>query len=105
MADERLAKHVVSSHVRSHPHAEHEDEAAAVEMRDLFADETVPLSRLAASSIKSCFKSIRIKHLKPSLNNIDQDKVAKLYADLRRESTNNGGVPIAVRHIESIMHV
>lgn len=32
-------------------------------------------------------------------------QVAKLYADLRRESSASGGVPIAVRHIESVMRM
>ena len=29
----------------------------------------------------------------------------QLYADLRRESSISGGVPIAVRHIESVMRM
>ncbi len=43
--------------------------------------------------------------LKPSLTNIDQEKVTRLYADLRKESEVSNGVPIAVRHIESIMRI
>jgi DNA replication licensing factor MCM2 len=39
------------------------------------------------------------------LTNIDQEKVAKLYSDLRKESEISNGVPIAVRHIESIMRI
>ena len=39
------------------------------------------------------------------LRGFDQDKVASLYADLRRESASSGGIPIAVRHIESIMRM
>lgn len=31
--------------------------------------------------------------------------MARLYADLRRESSASGGVPIAVRHIESVMRM
>ena len=41
----------------------------------------------------------------PKLRGFDQDKVSSLYVDLRRESANSGGVPIAVRHIESIMRM
>ena len=37
--------------------------------------------------------------IKPQLQNIDQEKVKKLYADLRRESSQTGGVPITVRNI------
>jgi len=45
------------------------------------------------------------RSLKPSLTNIDQDKVANLYTQLRRESEVSNGIPIAVRHIESIMRI
>jgi len=43
--------------------------------------------------------------VKPVLHNIDSEKIASLYADLRKQSALSGGVPIAVRHIESIMRM
>ena len=43
--------------------------------------------------------------IKPALSGIDQDKVPRLYAELRRESEISGGIPIAVRHVESIMRM
>ena len=36
---------------------------------------------------------------------MDQDKVAKLYAELRKESMRTGSIPITVRHIESIIRI
>ena len=39
------------------------------------------------------------------LHDINQDKLARLYADLRKASEEVGGVPIAVRHIESILRM
>lgn len=39
------------------------------------------------------------------MHSIDQDKISHLYADLRRESATCGGVPIAVRHLESLMRM
>ena len=41
----------------------------------------------------------------PKLHQMDQDKVAKLYADLRKESLRTGSIPITVRHIESIIRI
>ncbi len=41
----------------------------------------------------------------PKLNQMDQDKVAKAYADLRRESMATGSIPITVRHIESVVRM
>jgi DNA replication licensing factor MCM2 len=45
------------------------------------------------------------KTLKPSLTRLDMDKVARLYSDMRKESEISNGVPIAVRHIESIIRM
>jgi DNA replication licensing factor MCM2 len=43
--------------------------------------------------------------VKPSLMNMDQDKVSKMFAALRRESMITGSVPITVRHIESMIRM
>lgn len=39
------------------------------------------------------------------LHDLDSEKIASLYADLRRQSAISGGVPIAVRHIESVVRI
>ena len=41
----------------------------------------------------------------PKLNEIDKDKLMNFYADIRRESSVAGGIPIAVRHIESVIRM
>ena len=41
----------------------------------------------------------------PKLGAMDQDKVARLYADLRRESINCNSIPITARHLESIIRM
>lgn len=43
--------------------------------------------------------------MEPKLQNIDNHKITALYAELRRESMVTGGIPIAVRHIESIIRM
>ena len=43
--------------------------------------------------------------IQPKLDDFDQEKVASLYAALRKESVSSGGVPIAVRHIESLLRM
>ena len=45
------------------------------------------------------------RHCRPVLTHINQDKIARLYADLRKESELSNGIPIAVRHIESIIRM
>lgn len=41
----------------------------------------------------------------PKLNEIDKEKVIQFYADIRKESSVVGGIPIAVRHIESVLRM
>lgn len=41
----------------------------------------------------------------PRSTNIDKDKISSLYADLRRESSTPGSVPMTVRHLESIIRM
>jgi DNA replication licensing factor MCM2 len=41
----------------------------------------------------------------PVLQEINREKIASLYADMRRQSDITGGVPTAVRHIESILRM
>jgi len=43
--------------------------------------------------------------VKPVLHDVDREKIASLYADLRKQSQSSGGVPIAVRAIESVVRM
>ncbi|KAL4931070.1 MCM DNA helicase complex subunit MCM2 [Aspergillus undulatus] len=45
------------------------------------------------------------EHCHPKLYQIDQDKIARLFADMRRESLATGAYPITVRHLEAIMRI
>ena len=45
------------------------------------------------------------KYVHPKLNEIDKEKVSQFYADIRKESNIVGGIPIAVRHIESVLRM
>jgi DNA replication licensing factor MCM2 len=41
----------------------------------------------------------------PRLSEIDKEKVTNFYAKIRHESSAVGGIPIAVRHIESVLRM
>lgn len=43
--------------------------------------------------------------VKPKLYDMDQDKMARLFSDLRRESLATGSFPITVRHLESMIRM
>ncbi|KAM3574659.1 hypothetical protein VYU27_003385 [Nannochloropsis oceanica] len=107
IADERLADFVVRSHQRSHPSqavaggigTEHETnpETAALAAE---GGVTTVSQRLFTKYIMYARSNVR-----PQIQDVDQDKIERLYVDLRRESKQCGGVPIAVRHIESIIRM
>ena len=101
VSDERLAKFVTGSHMRSVP------------TRELEPGETPPQSEedahqrpdLIPQNLLRKYISYARANVRPVLRNFDQEKVASLYVALRRESQASGGVPIAVRHVESIMRM
>jgi len=109
IGDEALAKFVVGSHQRSHKHereAREAREAADREAGGAFegvvndrGEESIPQEMLQK------YIQYARTYQRPQLHGIDEDKLAKLYSDLRRESATSGGVPIAVRHIESVMRM
>jgi DNA replication licensing factor MCM2 len=132
--DAKLAGFVVGSHLRSHPVVREildaRGGAAPGALAAELSAEMVPIVERArvsmtmssldegaaavggdGSAIEPIDQELLRKYivhartLKPSLTNIDQEKVAHLYTQLRRESEVSNGIPIAVRHIESIMRI
>lgn len=115
VADELLAKFVVGSHRRSHPHFDAETEEMDVATS---LDEDVSLSKYSSSSYAnlSLFQMISQdilrkyimyarEKIRPKLFDLDQEKLARLFSDLRRESLATGSVPITVRHLESMIRM
>lgn len=103
VSDERLATFVTSSHM------------SAVPTRDVVSGKVELNATRGATSRPGMIDQELLRkyiqyartNVRPSLRNnaFDQEKVASLYVALRRESANSGGVPIAVRHVESIMRM
>ncbi|ESO84409.1 hypothetical protein LOTGIDRAFT_168864 [Lottia gigantea] len=87
--DERLANFVVASHMRHHPN----------ECINTTGAEPLPQDLLKKYIIYAKEK------VHPKLHQMDQDKIAKMYSDLRRESMATGSIPITVRHIESMIRM
>jgi len=98
--DEMLARFVVNSHVKHHPNmepGENEDDLLAAPEQPKF--EAIPQEMVKKYIIYAKDK------VKPNLQNMDQDKVSKMFASLRRESMITGSIPITVRHIESMIRM
>ncbi|KAF2195233.1 MCM-domain-containing protein [Zopfia rhizophila CBS 207.26] len=111
--DERLAKFVVNSHGRAHPltgagygfsekgqQPERTEEAMEIDGEDGPKQEGEIPQELLRKYILYAREKCR-----PKLYQIDQDKVARLFADMRRESLATGAYPITVRHLEAIMRI
>ena len=101
--DEKLADFVVSTHIKSH---ELESSGAAVD--EEAQEEVERATNSLGLSQEQLKKYIMFSKMtcRPKLDNIDRDKIAQFYADLRQKSMSSpGGVPVAVRHIESIIRL
>lgn len=104
--DEMLANFVVDSHAKSQPKGSNIEETPA----GLSQGESSNLSHSSNPEVLSqdtLRKYITYAKLNvfPKLHDVDLEKLTHVYADLRRESSHGQGVPIAVRHIESMIRM
>jgi DNA replication licensing factor MCM2 len=105
-ADEILASFVCRSHRRSHPKARQHPAESDVDANgqdskeddDPASDKPLP-QPLLRSYIQFAKASCR-----PSAANIDESTIVQLYSELRQQS-KQGGIPITVRHMESIIRL
>lgn len=77
LRDELLAKFVIDSHTRSHPRF---DQATSATMMEHDQEGIIP-----QETLKKYISYARAR-ISPQLTWMDQDKISKLYAELRRES-------------------
>lgn len=98
--DGLLAKFVLRSHIRSHPHADEEEKAIVEDMdkRDRMEEYEV----IEQDVLRSYIVYARDR-FKPKLSPSQRENIAKVYADMRRESAQTNSIPITARHIESII--
>lgn len=103
VADERLAQFVTGSHMRSIPSRD----LVGADPADHFPPREEGRPDLIPQALLRKYIQYARAHVRPVLRRsaFDQEKVAQLYVALRRESAASGGVPIAVRHVESMMRM
>ncbi|KAI8343924.1 MCM2/3/5 family-domain-containing protein [Chlamydoabsidia padenii] len=95
--DHILATNVIASHVRSHPQPNENDDDFAKPAAD--DEDIIPQDVLR----KYIMYSREMIH--PQLQQVDEDKLSRLYSELRRESLASGSIPITVRHLESMIRL
>jgi len=99
--DEMLARFVVNSHVKHHPNRE---EGAPDDEGLMVPNPETSLEPIPQDLLKKYIIYARDK-IHPKLHHMDQEKIASMFADLRRESMVTGSIPITVRHIESMIRM
>ncbi|KAG6470955.1 hypothetical protein ZIOFF_072043 [Zingiber officinale] len=106
VTDEMLATFVVDSHAKSQPKgATLEDHPASISQDDILAsDRPVDQEILSQDMLKKYITYAKL-NVFPKLHDADLDKLTIVYAELRRESSHGQGVPIAVRHFESMIRM
>merc|ERR1712183_1111708 len=106
VADEHLARFVVSSHMTSHPRADDSDRENMKKTEEALAatSHLAGVEKIPQDLLRKYILYARSK-IHPKLHQMDQEKVATMYSDLRRESMATGSIPITVRHIESMIRL
>ncbi|EOX94159.1 Minichromosome maintenance family protein isoform 1 [Theobroma cacao] len=102
--DEMLAKFVVDSHFRSQPKGANIDDKAFSESQEETEVSARPDEILPQELLRKYVTYAKL-NVFPRFHDKDMAKLTKVYADLRRESSRGQGVPIAVRHIESMIRM
>ncbi|KAI0377303.1 DNA replication licensing factor mcm2 [Hypomontagnella monticulosa] len=102
--DERLARFIVGSHSRSHPSTQPADGSMEVEHDSEVVPQPNKEGEISQELLRKYILYAR-EHCQPKLLHMDEDKVARLFADMRRESLATGAYPITVRHLEAIIRI
>lgn len=104
--DEMLARFVVDSHFRSQPKgANIDDKAFSESQEETQASAGPPDSMIISQELLRKYLTYAKLNVFPRFQDKDMAKLTKVYADLRKESSRGQGVPIAVRHIESMIRM
>ncbi|KAL8997979.1 MAG: hypothetical protein Q9188_006197, partial [Gyalolechia gomerana] len=108
--DERLAQFVVGSHGRAHPSATATDgnQGTRMQMDESGSGANNGEPRQEGEIPQELLRKYIMyarERCRPKLYQIDQDKVARLFSDMRKESLATGAFPITIRHLEAIMRI
>ncbi|KAF4125977.1 DNA replication licensing factor MCM2 [Geosmithia morbida] len=113
--DERLARFIVGSHSRSHPQQQSQQSQTQQDSMDVEnPSEQTQTDTLASSKVQEdeVPQELLRKYIlyarercSPKLYHMDEDKIARLFSDMRRESLATGAYPITVRHLEAIIRL
>merc|ERR1712194_401624 len=98
--DERLADHVICSHIRSHPDATSDDK----QIKPRLAQQANAIVPIEQELLQKYIVYARTR-VHPKCTDIDKEKLANFYKDIRAEAFRSGGAPMTARHVDSIVRL
>ena len=99
--DEALADFVVCSHMKNHPTEPNE---TVRPRRRLNNDNSSQIKPIDQDLLKKYLLYSRL-HVNPTISEVDQNKLARFYTEIRREAAASQGVAMTVRHMESMIRM
>lgn len=97
--DTNLATFVINSHMKCHPESNEE------ELKQSLLEEDFQISEFIPQDLLKKYILYAKRYVQPKLSDIDRDKISQFYAQLRKEAEKLGGIPVGVRHVESILRM
>jgi DNA replication licensing factor MCM2 len=101
--DEALADFVVCSHMKNHP-TEPNEQVRVNRRVQLQNGVHASLPPIDQELYKKYVLYARL-HVNPTISEVDQNKLARFYMEIRREAAANQGVAMTVRHMESMIRM
>mmetsp|Transcript_26587 Transcript_26587/g.47184 ORF Transcript_26587/g.47184 Transcript_26587/m.47184 type:complete len:907 (-) Transcript_26587:79-2799(-) len=98
--DERLADHVICSHIRSHQEATAEEK----NIKPKIQQKTSHIVPIDQDLLKKYIVYARTR-IFPKMTDVDGEKLASFYADIRKEAFRTGGAPMTARHMDSLVRL
>lgn len=94
--DFALAINVIGSHIRSHPLQNGDTQ---------YAQPTEVDADIIEQNLLRKYIMYAREMIHPKLHQVDEDKLSKLYSELRKASITSASIPITVRHLESMIRL
>ena len=104
VVDANLASFVVGSHRTSLQNADVSSSGATSGDSYTYPTSLTPTTRISQELLRKYIYHAR-SSCSPKLSHISTERISSVYAQLRRESTRVDGIPITVRHVESIIRM
>lgn len=93
--DERLARFIVGSHSRSHPSTQEGDSMEVEAESRRLTQEATGREEIPQELLRKYILYAR-ERCSPRLMDMEEEKMGRLYADMRKESRASGGYPVTV---------